>query len=312
MQNKFVNYGILLMALVISTLASAQQKDTTRKSNHRYSVLTGGDDGKQRTSVNTYRDGKEYRLEMLNDKITELYVNGEKIPAEKYGEYATVIDKIKEQIKLDRIQAKKDQEQAMRDQHQAKLDQEQAMKDQLNAKRDQEQARKDQLSAKKDQEQAMKDKEQAEKDSKQAMRDKIEAEKDNQQAQKDKQQAEKDQINAKKDQEEALEDQKQAKLDQEQAKKDQAQAKIDQQQAEEDQKLMKSFIADLIKDGIVPDEKSIVDITLSATEMTVNDKKQPADVFTRYKEKYKRFSSGNFSYRMHEGSREIRMHRSSN
>lgn len=297
MQNTFVKKGILVLALVVSAITHAQQKANTSKI-HRNNYIINNDDGSRTENIQTSRDGKQYRLIMINDKVTELYVDGEKIPAEKYGEYKEVINSIKEQVKQDRIQAKKDQEQALRDQRQAKLDQEQASKDQLNAKRDQEQA--------------MKDKVQAEKDNEQAMRDKIEAEKESQQAEKDKEQAEKDQINAKKDQQEAMEDQKQAKLDQEQAKKDQVQAKIDQQQAEEDQRLLKSLVADLIKDGIVPDEKSIVDITLSATDMTVNDKKQPADVLNRYKEKYKRFATGNFLYRGHEGSREIRMHRSSN
>lgn len=286
-----------MLALVVSAITFAQQKNTPSKI-HRNNYTINDNDGSRTENIQTSRDGKQYRLIMVNDKITELYADRERIPAEKYGEYKEVINSIKEQVKQDRIQGKKDQEQAMRDQRQAKLDQEQAGKDQLSAKRDQEQA--------------MKDKVQAEKDSEQAMRDKVQAEKDNYLAQKDKEQAEKDQINAKKDQEEAMEDQKQAKLDQEQARKDQVQAKIDQQQAEEDQKLLRSLVADLIKDGIVPDEKAIINITLSATEMTVNDKKQPAEVFNRYKEKYKRFATGNFLYRGREGSREIRMHRSSN
>jgi len=76
-----------------------------------------------------------------------------------------------------------------------------------------------------------------------------------------------------------------------------------------DQLLLKSLISDLVKDGIVPNEQALVSITLNSTGMTVNDKKQPADVFAKYKEKYSRFASGNFYYGNKEGSKDIRMHR---
>jgi hypothetical protein len=109
-------------------------------------------------------------------------------------------------------------------------------------------------------------------------------------------QAGKDQAQAKLDQEQALKDQAQARTDQEQARKDQEQARIDQQQVAEDQKMMSGMIADLIVDGIVPDQKSLFSLTLSAIGMTVNDKRQPEDIYTRYKAKYSRWASNNFSY----------------
>ncbi|MEP6727484.1 MAG: hypothetical protein ABJC98_16815, partial [Bacteroidota bacterium] len=94
--------------------------------------------------------------------------------------------------------------------------------------------------------------------------------------------------------------------------KDQAQAKIDQKQAEEDQKLMKQLVSDLIKDGIVPDEQRLLSVTLSSTGMTVNDKKQPDEVYRKYKEKYNRFATGNFSYgNTQNGNKSIHMHRPS-
>ena len=101
----------------------------------------------------------------------------------------------------------------------------------------------------------------------------------------------KDREEAVKDQEQAVRDQAQAKLDQEQAVKDQEQAKLDQKQAAEDQRLIKEMISDLVKDGIVPDEKSLRSVTFDAAEMTVNGKKQPDDVFKHYKEKYTRLAS---------------------
>jgi colicin import membrane protein len=140
-------------------------------------------------------------------------------------------------------------------------------------------------------------------DRKQAARDQAQAKLDQQEAARDQEQARSDQRQAQQDQQQAKEDQQQARKDQEQAAKDQVQAKADQRQALEDQeqaradqKMMNDMIADLINDGIVLNEKSILSITLSETEMTVNDKKQPEAVLNRYKEKYSKWAAHHFSY----------------
>ena len=326
--------------------ALAQKKNERRRSDNTNYTTSMDSNGKTMENIHTVVDNTAYKIAMTDEKITALYVDGKLIPPEQYGQYETVIVKIKEQMRLDRIQAKKDGEQAVKDQIQAKLDQEQAAKDQrqaklddekasearINAKLDMERANKDQQQAKLDQEQAAKDQRQAKLDDEKASEGRINAKldmeranKDQQQAKLDQEQAAKDQrqaklgdekasearINAKLDMERANKDQQQAKLDQEQAMKDQAQAKLDQQQAEEDQKLVKQLVADIVKDGIVADEKNVLSVTLSAEGMTVNDKKQPGDVYRKYKEKYSRFSTGNFNYSNSPDGKRIQMHRPS-
>ncbi|MFC0513883.1 hypothetical protein ACFFGT_06720 [Mucilaginibacter angelicae] len=250
---------LLIAATALTTAANAQKpgKKTAYVSYNNYDTF----DAKGRERIQTNWKGKTYQMELANNKLIALAVDGEIIPSAKWGEYSTVIAAIREQIRKDRIQAKKDQAQAKRDQ-------EQAGRDQQQAKRDQEQAARDQQHAKVEQE---------------------EAERDQQQAKRDQEQAAKDQIQAKRDQE-------QASRDQEQAARDQIQAKKDQEQAAEDQRVLKRMISDFVADHIIPNEEALRDLSFNGEELIINGKKQPDSVFKKYSEKYPRFAKGNTSY----------------
>jgi hypothetical protein len=267
MKTNYLKSGMLLLAALTLTTAANAQKPAKKTAYASYSN-DDSQDGKGREKIQTYRQGKTYQMELLNNKLTALTVDGKMIPSAQWGQYSTVIAAIREQIRKDRIQARKDQAQA-------KLDQEQAGRDQQQAKRDQEQAGRDQQQAKRDQEQAAHDQAHA----------KVEQE-----------EAQRDQDQAKRDQEQASRDQQQAKKDQEQARLDQIQAGKDQEQAAEDQRVLKQLTSDLVADHILPNEEALHDLSFNAEELIVNGKKQPDNVFKKYSGKYKRFAKGNTSY----------------
>ncbi|MFB0497059.1 colicin import membrane protein [Mucilaginibacter sp. OAE612] len=274
MKTNYLTSALLLIAATaLTTAANAQKpgKKTAFNAYNNYDTF----DGKGRERIQTNWKGKTYQMELANNKLVALAVDGEIIPSTQWNEYNTVIAAIREQIRKDRIQAKKDQAQAKRDQEQAGRDQQQAKRDQEQAERDQRQAKVEQEEAERDQQQAKRDQEQASKDQVQAKRD---------------------QEQAKRDQEQASRDQVQAKHDQEQAHLDQIQAKKDQERAAEDQRLLKQMTGDLVADHIIPNAEALHELSFNGEELIVNGVKQPESVFKKYSAKYPRFAQGNTSY----------------
>jgi colicin import membrane protein len=277
MKTKFFKYSVLIIAAMAwGVTVNAQDSNSDKYSN--YDSQSKDAHGNTIERVHTFTDGKEYSFKLVNGKVANLYVDDVKIAPEQYAKYSTEINKIKEQIRLDRIQAEKDRAQA-------KIDRAQADKDRAQAEKDRGQAEKDRMGA-------VSSRGQAEKDRAQAGRDRLQAEKDRAQGDKDREQA--------------VRDRAQAELDRAQAVKDRAQAEIDRKQAEEDRKLMAQMINDLINDKIITDEQSLHEVTLNADEMTVNGKKQSDEVFKKYKTRYNRFANYNFSYGNNPGGSQYR------
>jgi len=288
------------MAALIATgmcilTAQAQEKDvkTTTSSRERFTYnnqyMNFDDDSSSnppRTFV-TYNNGRNaYNITLANGNVTEMYVDGHKIPADSFNVYSAIITKLKEQIKRDRLQAIEDRKQAERDREQAERDREQAGRDREQAVRDQAQAVKDRAQAEEDRKQADRDREQAVKDREQSVRDQAQAEQDRKQAERDREQADRDRAQAEEDKKQAVRDQEQAVRDRAQAEEDRKQAARDRIQAEEDRKLVDSLKTDLVTERVVPDKASIRSVVLDDDGLVVNGKQQPEELFKKFKAKY--------------------------
>jgi hypothetical protein len=152
--------------------------------------------------------------------------------------------------------------------------------------------------------QAEKDKIQAEKDKIEAEKDQMEASRDDQQAKRDAEAASKDAQQAKLDAEQATKDAHQAKLDAEQAagdmaqaKRDMEQAKLDMAMAEKDRAALKSLIGELVKEKLIPDEKSLTQLMLNEYVFVINGQRQPEELLNKFKAKYVTRTGYNISYR---------------
>ncbi len=273
MKTNYIKCSLWLVAALLATSAAKAQTSVSGKTayNGREYISYDGirnENGKQVETIQTNLDDKQYKMELVNDKMTELYVDGVKVSVADWDKYGDAIAAIREQIRKNKIQALRNQEQAVRNQEQAQKNQEQAVRNQEQVQKNQEQAVRNQEQAQKNQEQAIRNQQQEQKNQDQVARN----------------------------QEQAVRNQQQAVRNQEQAKKNQLQAEKNRVQAEENERLMKQLVQDLVTDKIIPDENSLRDLTINSDGMTVNGVKQPDSVFKKYKEKYESFSMGDFSY----------------
>jgi chromosome segregation ATPase len=199
MKNNYIKCSIWLVAALCITITSKAQtsatdKVTTSAERHDSYDANQSENGRQVERIQTDINDKTYKIEFVDNKMTELYVNGEKIAAEDWGKYSDDIAAI-------RLQIKRNREQAIRNQEQARLNEIQAQKNQQQAVRNQEQARLNELQEKKNEEQAQRNEKQAE-------LNRLQEVKNGQQAVRNQEQEKLNEIQAKKNQEQAEENER--------------------------------------------------------------------------------------------------------
>jgi colicin import membrane protein len=289
MQTKYLNLAISALAILagITTAYGQQNPDPARPPrafsihNSYMHVETDSSVSPAQTVIN-FKEKQRYTIRTVDDKVVELSVNGRKIPSDSFYVYDAMVRRIEVQIRQDRLQAEQDSKQAVEDEEQARRDEDQARIDERQARQDAQEATRDAEQAARDQVQSMKeDSAQAARDAEEAKRDAEEAKRDAEDAKRDAEESKQDAVQAKRDAEEARLDAVQARRDEAQAVKDRAEARIDAKHAAEDQAKMKSLITELIKEGVVPDEKSLYSLEVSDTDLVVNGKKQTEEMRKR-------------------------------
>lgn len=78
--------------------------------------------------TNTFIEGKEYEIVIKNSVVTEMYIDGQKIPREKILDYKSILDKHYKKYIENREQSIRDQDESMRKQKQSMRDQEESMR----------------------------------------------------------------------------------------------------------------------------------------------------------------------------------------
>ncbi len=227
------------------------------------------------------KKGKTYQYKKIENRITEMYVDMEKVPEEKWADYKWVVQEVDQQIAEDMAQAEADQAQAERDMAQAQIDMEQAQRDMEQSIRDQEQALKEmQEDMRQTQLEAQRDMEVAANEQAMAVKAMQDAEVEHKQAMA---QMARDMEQANRDIEQAKRDMAQAKIEMELAQKE---MQLAQKTAEADRKMVQNLKTDIVNDGLAKNQSAIHSIRLSDTGMEVNGKAVPAEQHQRYKNKY--------------------------
>jgi hypothetical protein len=282
MKTAFIRQTLFTTAFLATFSAGLAQNKPASKSNATIREgITSSHSESDGTRINESRirfdkEDKSYSLKLVDDKVTELIVDGKTVPADSMHLYKELIDSIIAQMEKDRAQAAEDRKQAA-------LDREQAQRDRA---------------------QAIRDRAQAEKDRAQAQQDRARAEGDRERMNSDRQQAQKDREQASRDREQAIRDRAQAEKDREQAQRDRAQAVIDRKQAEEDRALIKSLLETAVKDGLVTSTNAVSQLELSGDGFWINDKKQSAEMHAKYKAAFLKKEGSRLSFsRSHSGTR---------
>src|SRR6201995_2591309 len=241
---KSIKKMIWIAAIGLAAMqASAQTKsDITDDNGHNSYDRIHNQNGRQVEEIQMWMHDKAYKVELAGDKMISLSIDGKAIPESDWGRYSDDIAAVKEQIRQNRIQAKKNEEQARLNEIQAKKNQEQATRNELQEKKNEEQAMRNQGQDKLNE---------------------VQAKKNEEQARLNKIQEEKNQEQAVRNEEQAKHNQEQAVRNEEQEKLNEIQAKKNQEQAEANERFIKSITADLVADKIIPNGNSLHRLTFN-------------------------------------------------
>ena len=139
MKKEFFKPAITLIIVSVFSFHVSAQEETKYENYH----ITKTEEGAKKETIKTYTDGHQYKIILVNDKTTELYIDNKKIEKDKIADFVPTINRIRERIKtdetqgeIDRIQGEEDREQGEKDMLQGEEDRMQAEKDRELAKRD--------------------------------------------------------------------------------------------------------------------------------------------------------------------------------
>ncbi len=273
MKTNYIRASIWLLIAVFAALTTkAQTIDSNRNASGEKRYFNydriSSEPGKKVETMEAEWDNKVYKATLVNDKMTELYVDGEKIPAADWGKYEDLTAAIKNQIARNREQEKKNREQARLNEIQAGKNREQARLNEIQEEKNEEQSKRNQQ---------------------QDRLNEIQAERNQEQATRNQQQARLNEVQEEKNRTQATKNQEQARLNQIQAQKN-------EERAEANERFIKEITADLVADKIIPDGNSLKELRFNSDEMIVNGVKQSAETRQKYAKKYSGFVKGSFSF----------------
>jgi len=133
MKNKFFVFAFVVMCTLITVPSIAQKPENN--SGTRISSSNNNE-----SFINMTEDGHSYKIRLNGTTVTEMEIDGKKIPESEFSKYDALIKKILKQVEEDRKQAALDRKQAEKDRAQAELDRKQAEKDREQADKDRAQA----------------------------------------------------------------------------------------------------------------------------------------------------------------------------
>ena len=308
MKLKVIGRLTVMGLLCAYSFTAIAQKTSDTKSNAmngvtRLNVMSDSDQGNDKTMI-LEKGGEKYRIRVIDNKITELEINGKKQPETEFAKYDSMVTAILEQIAKDQAQAEKDRRQADKDRERADRDRARADLERAEAEKEREKAELDRDRADEERKQADLQRKQADLQRHQADLERKQAEAERERNHEDRERAEHAREDAAVARKQAELQRAEAERDRERAQLDRKRAEVDRARAEEDRKLLESLIDDLVSEKLIKSKNGAFEIQLTTDALTIDGKKQPDALHQKYKSKFLknmkniRFSSDGHSRRL--------------